>query len=218
MASSGGRVSRYTFDAELVDANTGEVLERIPAGRIRFTPAGKPLRLNFACGGSRWDGFDNSDTNREPGTTFVDLTKPPYPYPDESAELILISHGLFMGNHGVPLHPDLRPIMGEFFRILRPGGWLRIDDNPFRCPMEDEVLDEGERAAESERGYRDEWKLPREALIGILEDCGFQTVMNRGPRSDYQLATAMADAFDDAVAAIVSNQMGHYSFTIEAQK
>ncbi len=176
----------------------------------------KPLRLNFACGGSRWDGFDNSDTNREPGTTYVDLTQPPYPYPDESAELILISHGLFMGNHGVPLHPDLRPIMAEFWRILAPAGWLRIDDNPFRCPDPYEQVDEGQRALEAERGYRDEWKLPRGDLIGILSDCGFNVLRDAGP---YDPAGSIAaEDIPEAAAAIASNFNGHYSFTIEAQK
>ncbi len=177
-------------------------------GRVSVSVAS--LRLNFACGGSRWDGFDNSDTNREPGTTFVDLTKPPYPYEDESAELILISHGLFMGNHGVPLHPDLRPIMAEFFRILRPGGWLRIDDNPIRCYNLEEALDPGEVAAEAERGYLDAWKIPRTKLIAVLMDCGFAPI--------HAWPGEVAAAFPDAAEAIEGNQMGHYSFTIEAQK
>ncbi len=170
----------------------------------------KPLRLNFACGGSRWDGFDNSDTNREPGTTYVDLTQPPYPYPDESAELILISHGLFMGNHGVPLHPDLRPIMAEFFRILAPGGWLRIDDNPWRC-YDGSELDPGQVAAELERGYKEEWRLPRGVLCGMLTEAGFASVSDVDPDE-----TLMP--FPDVRESILRNQMGHYSFTIEAQK
>ncbi len=194
MASSGGRVMHYVGD---------------PGQQWKDHVAALPLRLNFACGGSRWDGFDNSDTNGEPGTTYVDLTKPPYPYPDESAELILISHGLFMGNHGKPNIPDLRPVMAEFHRILQPGGWLRIDDNPIRCPSAVEELDPGEVAAEAERGYPDEWKLPRSELMEMLLELGFTVMGATG---------SVADAFPDSVAAICGNQMGHYSFTIEAQK
>jgi predicted SAM-dependent methyltransferase len=167
------------------------------------------LRLNFACGGSRWDGFDNSDTNQEPGTTYVDLAQPPYPYEDGSAELILISHALFMGSNGSLQHPDLRPIMAEFHRILEPAGWLRIDDNPFRCFDPDEQLDVQQAHEESTRGFKDEWKLPRADLVSVLEDCGF-TVHN--------IVGRVAEAFPDAVAAIVGNQMGHYSFSLEAQK
>ncbi len=170
------------------------------------------LRLNFACGGSRWDGFDNSDTNCEPGTTYLNLSERPYPYQNESAELILISHALFMGDQGKHQHPDLRPIMGEFHRILEPGGWLRIDDNPFRCPAAGETLDERQASEEASRGYRDEWKLPRLELIQILSDCGFSLISSQSENS------MMADAFPDAVEAILGNQMGHYSFTIEAQK
>ncbi len=170
------------------------------------------LRLNFACGGTRWDGFDNSDTNREEGTTFVDLAVPPYPYEDESAELILISHGLFMGNYGVPLHPDLRPIMSEFYRILAPGGWLRIDDNPVRCFDLTEKLEPDEVSAEKDRGYKDEWKLPRSNLLKILKDCGFTKVVNN------QAASLVMEAFPDASAAIAGNQNSHYSFRVEAQK
>ncbi len=175
-----------------------------------------PLRLNFACGGSRWDGFVNSDTNREPGTEFVDLAKPPYPYEDGSAELIMISHALFMGNHGVPMHPDLKPIMAEFHRILKPGGWLRIDDNPIRCPLEGELLDSDQELAEAERGYNEEWKLPRKTLLTMLKRLGFKKVTNRGPESSEPSLTIAA--FPDAEAALSGNQMGHYSFTIEAQK
>lgn len=170
------------------------------------------LRLNFACGGSCWDGFDNSDTNGQPGTTFVDLSKPPYPYDANSAELILISHALFMGNHGVPMHPDLQPIMAEFHRILQPGGWLRIDDNPFRCFDPLESLDPGQAAEEAQRGYDQRWLLPREKLIALLHEVGFTRV------EPSPVSSLAALAFPDAAAAIVSNQMGHYSFTIEAQK
>lgn len=184
-------------------------------GRVSVSVAS--LRLNFACGGSRWDGFDNSDTNREPGTTYVDLTQTPYPYADESAELILISHGLFMGNHGVPLHPDLRPIMAEFHRILAPGGWLRIDDNPIRCYSIMDKIDENQVAEEAPRGYLEEWKLDRDLLLTMLVDVGFDgELWDHGPGEEW--SSLVADAFPDAVAAIVSNQMGHYSFTIEAQK
>ncbi len=176
-------------------------------GRVSVSVAS--LRLNFACGGSRWDGFDNSDTNGEPGTTFVDLTKPPYPYPDESAELILISHALFMGNHGVPNLPELAPIFAEFHRILHPGGWLRIDDNPWRCYDPDHDLDPGQVAAELERGYREEWRLPRGVLCGMLTEAGFNTVAEVDPAETHI-------PIDDP--AILANKQGHYSFTIEAQK
>jgi predicted SAM-dependent methyltransferase len=173
------------------------------------------LRLNFACGGSRWDGFDNSDNNREPGTTFVDLKQTPYPYDDGSAELILISHGLFMGEHGVPMHPDLRPIMAEFHRILQWGGWLRIDDNPIRCFSPGEYIDERQAYEESQRGFLHEWKLPRARLIEILLVCGFSVVTNLGISG----TSVCADLFPDRIAeGIVANQMGHYSFAIEAQK
>ncbi len=174
-----------------------------------------PVRLNFACGGTRWEGFDNSDVNGEDGTSYVDLKSPPYPYANESAELILISHGLFSGYYGEMLHPDCRPILDEFHRILQPGGWLRIDDNPFRCYDEQETLDPFQAELEAPRGYHDEWRLPRGYLIAKLFQAGFVNVYNHGVNP--QLSHAAA-AFPDAADAIYGNGQGHYSFTMEARR
>jgi len=171
------------------------------------------LRLNFACGGSRWDGFENSDTNREPGTVYVDLASPPYPYPDGSASLILLSHALFMAPGGEPLHPDLSPIMREFHRILEPGGWLRVDDNPLRCYDDAETVDPGEVAGESQRGYPDHLRITRAHLRAVLADAGFSEI--------HEVATGdtMIPGLDAAEAeAVLGNHMGHISFTVEACK
>ncbi len=159
------------------------------------------LRLNFACGPSRWDGFINSDIHGEDGSETIDLDERPYPFPDESAELILISHGLC-------IRPNKRAILAEFARILRPGGWLRIDDNPYR--FHNGTLDR-ERINSQWGTFPDELLCPRAVLVEWLLELGL-TAMEQD--------SGQTEITDDAAlrAVILANQLGHESFTIEAQK
>lgn len=71
------------------------------------------MKLNLCCGGNILDGFDNHDMD-------VDITKP-LPFADCSAEYILIEHGLEHVNclQGFEF-------LKEAFRVLKPGGVLRI--------------------------------------------------------------------------------------------
>lgn len=170
------------------------------------------LRLNFACGQTTWEGFDNSDINGEVSTSYVDLEYPPYPYDDESAELILISHALQMTTNGEPTHPDKRKIIAEFYRILEPGGWLRIDDNPSRIYRRDEDISASELVAESGRGFPPELQMSRAVLIDLLRQAGFREVV------ELSTSETRIPAEPEVRAAILGNHAGHYSFTVEARK
>jgi predicted SAM-dependent methyltransferase len=167
------------------------------------------LRLNFACGPTRWPGFDNTDIVGD-GIRHVDLEAPPYPYETGSADLILLSHALFMTKDGTstPVHPFVRPIVEEFYRILRPAGWLRIDDNPWRCYTDRDMIDEYEMQV----AYPLSLRLRRSLLIDLLYDVGFERV------EELPTAETLIDADADTRQAILGNHAGHRSFTIEAQK
>lgn len=168
------------------------------------------MKLNLACGGSRWDGFDNSDI--EGGDRYVDLDKP-LPYPDNSAELVLLSHALFMGTpDGKALHQDMAAIMREICRVLERGGWLRIDDNPSRCYWDANPVSQAEANEEAYRGYPDDLRITREHLIATLRAAGFSQAWNVP-----QDAT-LIEADEATTRAILGNRMGHVSFTVEALK
>ena len=171
------------------------------------------MKLNFACGGSRWPGFINSDINGEPGVEHGDLNEFPYPYEDDSAEIVMISHGLFHTRNGDPVIADHAAVMREFHRILAPGGWLRIDDNPLRCYLDGEDVDAGEVDAELARGYPHHLRMSRQDLRDIiLRDAGFARF--------HYVPTDMTYIPGDheTLDAIIGNRMGHVSFTVEAQK
>jgi predicted SAM-dependent methyltransferase len=169
------------------------------------------LRLNLACGGSRWPGFVNSDINGEPGVDHVDLEEFPYPYEDGSADVIMLSHALFMTLHGKPCHPDLAPIFEECHRILAKGGWLRIDDKPLRCFQDGEHVDPGEVNEEASRGYPDSLRITRDDLKAVLKKAGFRRIHD--VTSDTHIP-----AEGEIREAILANRLGHHSFTVEAQK
>ena len=70
-------------------------------------------RLNLGCGSDRRDGYINSDILG--GDVQVDLTKFPWPWPDNFADEIWMRHVL---EH----LPDTEATLGEIRRILKPGG------------------------------------------------------------------------------------------------
>jgi predicted SAM-dependent methyltransferase len=170
---------------------------------------GELLRLNFACGGSRWPGFVNTDVAGD--VERVDLGEFPYPYPDESASIIMISHGLFHTVGGAPVVADRGRVFREFRRILAPGGWLRIDDNPLRCYDDGDLIDPGEVAEEMTRGYPDELRVSRDTVKGELGAAGFTVYEVVGD-------TTLVTADPATTAALIGNRMGHVSFTLEARR
>jgi len=78
------------------------------------------LKLNLACGQRKEEGYFGVDI--APGDTVdavVDLEQFPWPIESDSAEDIICSHY-------VEHTPDLIKFMDEVYRILKPGGKIKI--------------------------------------------------------------------------------------------
>ncbi|MFN3704675.1 MAG: class I SAM-dependent methyltransferase [Thermoflexales bacterium] len=77
------------------------------------------MRLNLGCGNDYRQGYINVD--RVPGVADIvhDLDEFPYPWPDHSVDEILMRHVL---EH----LQDIRKVMDELWRLLKPGGRLTI--------------------------------------------------------------------------------------------
>ena len=78
------------------------------------------LKLNLGCGTRRLPGYVNCDVLPEVAADrHFDLNRPPYPFPDNAADEVLMDNVL---EH----LDDVPAVMGEIHRILRPGGRARI--------------------------------------------------------------------------------------------
>jgi predicted SAM-dependent methyltransferase len=78
------------------------------------------LKLDLACGKKKREGFIGVDIVEMDGVDLVhDLTKYPWPFPDESVEEIYCSHYI---EHA----PDIVAFMNEMHRILVTGGKARL--------------------------------------------------------------------------------------------
>lgn len=163
------------------------------------------MRLNFACGATRWPGFENTDITGD--VSFVDLTVFPYPYESDSAELIMVANALMMGQ----TRPYLGEILAEFHRILEPGGWLRVDEHRMRL-YGDPDEETPDAAMERDRGFSAELRVSREAFMDMLHEAGFKS--SQVLSSDLTLIPA-----DIATeVAIVGNHGHHHTIAVEAQK
>jgi predicted SAM-dependent methyltransferase len=81
------------------------------------------LRLDLACGQSKTEGFFGLDIypgdGTDPNRAMVDLEQFPWPVESNSAEEIVC-------NHYVEHTPDLMKFMNEVYRILKPGGKIKV--------------------------------------------------------------------------------------------
>lgn len=71
-------------------------------------------KLQFGCGSNQLEGWQNYDRD-------LDLEKLPLPFRNESADFILLEHTL---EHFTMRHAWL--LIEDFYRILKPGGAVRI--------------------------------------------------------------------------------------------
>jgi len=88
------------------------------------------LKLDLACGQNRTEGYFGIDiAPGEKVDAVVDLTQFPWPIESDSVEDIVC-------NHYVEHTPDLIKFMDEVYRILKPGGKIKVISpyyNSVRC-------------------------------------------------------------------------------------
>lgn len=81
---------------------------------------GSPVLLDLGCGARKTQGAFGIDGSPLPGVDLVhDLLDRPYPLPESSADEVLLHHVL---EH----FTDPLPVMEEVWRVIRPGGRVRI--------------------------------------------------------------------------------------------
>ena len=104
--------------------------DALPASRFWCGPC-KPdlLRLDLACGQHKADGHTGVDRIALPGVDVVhDLGRYPWPFKDESAEAIRVSHYV----EHIPMAEDLEGVdllikfMNECYRLLIVGGRMHV--------------------------------------------------------------------------------------------
>jgi len=78
------------------------------------------IKLNLGCGNHILDGWENYDLYPSENVKKLDLNRLPYPFPDNYADEILVSHVL---EH---LYAPIYEAMLELHRILKPGGKLAV--------------------------------------------------------------------------------------------
>jgi len=106
----------------------------------------KLLKLNYGCGETKLKGFVNIDIEKKTKPDLLcDLRKKPFPYKNNSVELIQCIHNIE--------HIEQRywpQVFAEFWRVLRPDGELRLAFPEFeRC---------AKNFLENFRGQRDFWR------------------------------------------------------------
>lgn len=143
-----------------------------------------------------------SPFSEQPGIRHVDLEQRPLPYADGVADVILISHGLC-------LRPKKRDILAEFARILRKGGWLRIDDNPDRFWVGNR--DNARRNDPNRAAFAEELLCPRPQLLAWLDELGFDA-------EEIDPRTTQIPLKGKLRKAVLGNRQFHESFTVEAVK
>jgi predicted SAM-dependent methyltransferase len=78
------------------------------------------MKLHLGCGDKRLDGYEHVDARAECNPDHVaDVMA--LPFDENSAELVYFSHGL---EH--IRRPDVMDALGEWRRVLKPGGILRL--------------------------------------------------------------------------------------------
>ena len=81
---------------------------------------GRPVLLDLGCGARKTPGAFGIDASPLPGVDLVhDLLDRPYPLPESSADEVVLHHVL---EH----FTDPLPVMEEVWRVIRPGGRVRI--------------------------------------------------------------------------------------------
>lgn len=87
---------------------------------MEYLVATEAPKLHLGCGGSRPEGWLNTDACRLPGVVRMDATSP-FPFEEGSFSYVYSEH---MIEH-VPFK-KAKAMVGECYRVLKPGGMIRI--------------------------------------------------------------------------------------------
>lgn len=159
----------------------------------------QPVLLNIGAGSIGRTCFRNIDIAPFAGTNgveFMDLRER-FEYEDNTVDIVLASHVLGT------LHDIREHILREVHRVLKPGGWFRMDDNPGRFFLPRGPVDMKFGASRC-------WS--REHLLLLLGEIGFRFSWDIDPSS------TMIRAEPQVMRDILGNRTWHESFTVEAQK
>jgi hypothetical protein len=86
--------------------------------------AGASMKLNLGCGPKRLAGWINADKAQQfKPDKVVDLERFPWPWPDSSADEILLNHVL---EHLGQAPDTFIGVMKELWRVCAPGGRVRV--------------------------------------------------------------------------------------------
>lgn len=119
------------------------------------------MKLNLGCGKHRIAGFDNLDAHVTPAWRFEDGLGA---YGDGSVEGITISHALMY----LPL-TAWPAAFAEFYRVLAPGGVLRITEDDAENPK-----------SERYGGFRDAVTLTGPNVVRLhLREAGFRARLQK---------------------------------------
>ena len=90
------------------------------------------MKLNLGAGNKPLIGYENYDINPKQGVKRIDLETDKLPHEENSVDEILMEHTLeHIGN--------IKHVMNECHRVLKPGGQLMVEVPRF--PHEDSVKD-----------------------------------------------------------------------------
>ena len=113
------------------------------------------MKIQFGCGENRLDGWENHDND-------LDVTKP-LPFADNSAERVMAEH---LGEHLTG--PELLNFLTECYRILAPGGVMRLC-----CPFIDTRMTR-EHARDLTLGHGHKIVLNYPSMMAFLWMAGFE--------------------------------------------
>lgn len=162
------------------------------------------LRINLGCGCHRahLPEFENSDVGDDmikAGAKYVNICKT-FPYEDNSVDVAMMSHVLCM-------RACKEHILKEIYRVLKPNGYLRIDDNEQRIWKDHIEIFQW-------RKFPRELLISQEDLMKMMSKIGFINIQIID-----RFTTTIVDT-EEAKASIILNHQWHptCTFTMECQK
>jgi SAM-dependent methyltransferase len=153
------------------------------------------IRLHLSAG-DRWTPHFRC-LDKEPTHPQIERFdfKDPLPCEDGTVDVVIWPHGLA----SLQGPADREQVLREVHRVLKPGGWFRIDENPNRFWV---------RQEDADVGY---YNIPRELLVKMLEVIGFKV---------YEIPSNTTKVPDNAEAnfELLGAKTWHESFTLECEK